>query len=165
MVGSGLPQPVVVRVMASDGMAVAGAAVSFSAAAGDKMSPSTATSDVNGLASATLTLPQRSDLRDSPRRRRIRRHSSGGDRRQCSDHYRVVRGGSAGHRAARAEVFTSRRDCDRRIRESSAECDRLVVPDGRRWNSERFVVSYGYEWKCKRELRPRIDTGRRDCTT
>ncbi len=51
-----LPQPLVVRVTAADGQGVAGTAVTFAAGSGGAVSPTSATTDANGLAQATWTL-------------------------------------------------------------------------------------------------------------
>src|SRR5262249_5548912 len=51
-----LPQPATVRLVARDGIAVAGAAVSFAPPPGGKVGAATVTSDANGTASTSLTL-------------------------------------------------------------------------------------------------------------
>ncbi|HEY9225219.1 MAG TPA: hypothetical protein VIP11_01145, partial [Gemmatimonadaceae bacterium] len=54
--GNALTQPGIVRVTASDGVGVAGVTVTFGAPAGGSVSPASATSDANGLASTSMTL-------------------------------------------------------------------------------------------------------------
>src|SRR5437764_996991 len=54
--GSTLAQPAVVRVVAADGVGVAGVAVNFAPAAGGKVGATSVTTDAAGLASTSLTL-------------------------------------------------------------------------------------------------------------
>ena len=55
--GQPLPQPLVVRVVASDQLGVSGVTVTFTPPAGGSVLPSSAVTDVNGLAQTTATMP------------------------------------------------------------------------------------------------------------